>query len=59
MDLSGGVGKGRQYEDEERLVSFFRLLLEVDRRVNPDFYTRSPVAGSDSKQEGKKEAPAV
>ncbi len=59
MDFSGGVGKGRTFEDEERLVSFFKLLIEVDRRVNPDLYTRSPVAGSDSKQDGKKETPAV
>lgn len=59
MDLSEEVGRGRQYEDKERLISFFRLLLNVDRRVNPDLYTRSPVAGSDSKQDGKKETPAV
>lgn len=59
MDFSEEVRKGQRYEDQERLVSFFRLLLQVDRRVNPDLYTRSPVAGSDSKQDGKKETPPV
>lgn len=41
-------------ELDANLVSFFTLLLEVDRRVN-----HSPVGGSDLAHEGKKEALAV
>jgi len=46
-------------ESNTALASFFALLLEVDRRVRPDLYTRFPVVGSDSKQEDKKETLVV
>lgn len=48
-----------QNESETRLVSFLTLLFKVDRRMNPDLYTHSPVVGSDSKKECKKEIVAV
>ena len=57
-DLKESVSEEKKGPDTG-LILFFRLLLEVDRRVNPDLYTRSPVAGSDPKQEGKKETQAV
>jgi len=47
------------HESQKLLVAFFTLLLEVDRRVSPDLYTRFPVVGSDSKQEDKKETLVV
>ena len=28
------------YEAEQNMVGFFKLLLEIDQRIDPDFYKR-------------------
>lgn len=40
------------YELHDNFVSFFKLLLEVDRRMNPDRYEKSAVAVSDTNNDG-------
>lgn len=39
-------------EERENLVAFFKLLLEVDRRVNPDRYELLDVDASDLNKDG-------
>ncbi|NQV13033.1 MAG: hypothetical protein HQ530_01885 [Parcubacteria group bacterium] len=33
-------GKSEKQEDRERLSQFFNLLLQIDRRVNPELYEK-------------------
>lgn len=37
---NGNIDEGDNYEADQNLLGFFKLLLEVDMRVNPHLYKK-------------------